>query len=272
MQVYSFAPYQPLFTSLTATCAVLQQGCCFNLNSGSGLHGSQQQVCSPYISAMENLPFQHSVDATVDLEEPLLRSSSDPAAVRNTCEEDAFAHSHSHQKGTGTTRCSWPQTTTALLSLQLGWGLWLFPSAYARLGWIPALGKCHTVYGHLLLCSLDRRQATGKSVQANAAVIELPGLACLYSRGCVTAPLACGGIGAGAGVHQLDKYAVQACMWVGRCAGAGVHGAYHVQRQLRYKHSHCADFMLFSCSFCSAPPPRAPGHCLTACNCDTRMC
>lgn len=31
-------------------------------------------------------------------------------------------------------RCSWQQTTAALLSLQLGWGLWLFPSSYARLG------------------------------------------------------------------------------------------------------------------------------------------
>lgn len=36
-------------------------------------------------------------------------------------------------------RCSWQQTTAALLSLQLGWGLWLFPSSYARLGkhWMP---------------------------------------------------------------------------------------------------------------------------------------
>mmetsp|Transcript_35135 Transcript_35135/g.78203 ORF Transcript_35135/g.78203 Transcript_35135/m.78203 type:complete len:519 (+) Transcript_35135:215-1771(+) len=32
-------------------------------------------------------------------------------------------------------RCHWLQTTSALLALQLGWGLWLFPADYARLGW-----------------------------------------------------------------------------------------------------------------------------------------
>ncbi|WIA36420.1 hypothetical protein OEZ86_007730 [Tetradesmus obliquus] len=37
-------------------------------------------------------------------------------------------------------KCTWGQTTSALLSLQLGWGLWLFPAAYARLGWIPGIG------------------------------------------------------------------------------------------------------------------------------------
>lgn len=63
-----------------------------------------------------------SADALVDLEEPLLSS----------------ADGHKH----GEKRCSWQATTTALLSLQLGWGLWLFPAGFARLGWIPALGEC----------------------------------------------------------------------------------------------------------------------------------
>lgn len=60
----------------------------------------------------------------MDVEEPLLRGSSD-----DLLEKD----------GHGQHRCSWQQTTAALLSLQLGWGLWLFPSSYARLGWVPAL-------------------------------------------------------------------------------------------------------------------------------------
>lgn len=30
------------------------------------------------------------------------------------------------------------QTTSALLALQLGWGLWLFPADFARLGWVTA--------------------------------------------------------------------------------------------------------------------------------------
>eukprot|EP00195_Chlamydomonas_chlamydogama_P017158 CAMPEP_0202897894 /NCGR_PEP_ID=MMETSP1392-20130828/6545_1 /ASSEMBLY_ACC=CAM_ASM_000868 /TAXON_ID=225041 /ORGANISM="Chlamydomonas chlamydogama, Strain SAG 11-48b" /LENGTH=530 /DNA_ID=CAMNT_0049583659 /DNA_START=191 /DNA_END=1783 /DNA_ORIENTATION=+ len=37
-------------------------------------------------------------------------------------------------------RCHWLQTTSALLALQLGWGLWLFPADYARLGWYTATG------------------------------------------------------------------------------------------------------------------------------------
>ncbi|WIA40146.1 hypothetical protein OEZ86_013545 [Tetradesmus obliquus] len=79
---------------------------------------------------------------------PAVRSNSAVAAALSDlveatpreefCEEDAIARVLSHTKH-GVSRCSWQQTTTALLSLQLGWGLWLFPSAYARLGWIPAL-------------------------------------------------------------------------------------------------------------------------------------
>ncbi|PNW82897.1 hypothetical protein CHLRE_06g298750v5 [Chlamydomonas reinhardtii] len=33
-------------------------------------------------------------------------------------------------------RCSTLQTTAALLTLQLGWGLWLLPCDFARLGWV----------------------------------------------------------------------------------------------------------------------------------------
>eukprot|EP00877_Chromochloris_zofingiensis_P014032 jgi/Chrzof1/8883/Cz03g27260.t1 len=59
-----------------------------------------------------------------DMEQPLL----------DTCEEELHVKPHSK-------RCNGYQTTAALLSLQLGWGLWLFPSDYARLGWLPAICK-----------------------------------------------------------------------------------------------------------------------------------
>ena len=34
----------------------------------------------------------------------------------------------------------WLQTTAALLTLQLGWGLWLLPADFSNLGWAPATG------------------------------------------------------------------------------------------------------------------------------------
>lgn len=68
-----------------------------------------------------------SSDAAITLEEPLITSVCD--------EEEAYVRSVTHHK-----RSTWAQTTTALLSLQLGWGLWLFPSGFARLGWIPSIG------------------------------------------------------------------------------------------------------------------------------------
>ncbi|GIL51251.1 hypothetical protein Vafri_7121, partial [Volvox africanus] len=42
-------------------------------------------------------------------------------------------------------RCSTWQTTAALLTLQLGWGLWLIPCDFARLGWIPGLVTLFTL-------------------------------------------------------------------------------------------------------------------------------
>lgn len=77
------------------------------------------------------------------LAEPLLTASSGSGTTlsrgdsqfmeRDTLVADSAVFHH-HRKSS-----SWVATTTALLSLQLGWGLWLFPSSYARLGWIPAL-------------------------------------------------------------------------------------------------------------------------------------
>lgn len=58
-----------------------------------------------------------------------------------------------------TSRASWSVTVAMLLSLQLGWGLWLMPADFARLGWIPAMAiivalTLATVYSGLLLLRL----------------------------------------------------------------------------------------------------------------------
>ena len=45
----------------------------------------------------------------------------------------------------------WLQTTAALLTLQLGWGLWLLPADFSNLGWAPATGEYMAVC-RLLLC------------------------------------------------------------------------------------------------------------------------
>lgn len=37
-------------------------------------------------------------------------------------------------------KCHWLQTTSGLLALQMGWGLWLFVAIFADLGWYPAAG------------------------------------------------------------------------------------------------------------------------------------
>lgn len=42
-------------------------------------------------------------------------------------------------------KCTAFQTTAALLTLQLGWGLWLLPCDFARLGWIPGFGVLLTL-------------------------------------------------------------------------------------------------------------------------------
>mmetsp|Transcript_34240 Transcript_34240/g.75977 ORF Transcript_34240/g.75977 Transcript_34240/m.75977 type:complete len:234 (+) Transcript_34240:244-945(+) len=58
-------------------------------------------------------------------------------------------------------RCHWLQTTSALLALQLGWGLWLFPADYARLGWYTATGLLLLLALLLLLLALARQLQNG---------------------------------------------------------------------------------------------------------------
>lgn len=71
---------------------------------------------------------------------PTASSASGASDEGSLPEEVPPAFSGSKQHGHAGT-CHWLQTTTALLTLQLGWGLWLFPSDFARLGWIPGLGE-----------------------------------------------------------------------------------------------------------------------------------
>ncbi|GLI62001.1 hypothetical protein VaNZ11_004573 [Volvox africanus] len=51
---------------------------------------------------------------------------------------------HSCKAAAGRQCTTW-QTTAALLTLQLGWGLWLIPCDFARLGWIPGLVTLFTL-------------------------------------------------------------------------------------------------------------------------------
>lgn len=58
-------------------------------------------------------------------------------------------------------RAPWAATVAALLSLSLGWGLWLMPADFARLGWLPAIGvtvflAVSTTYSGFLISRLCR--------------------------------------------------------------------------------------------------------------------
>jgi len=58
-------------------------------------------------------------------------------------------------------RAPWAATVAALLSLSLGWGLWLMPADFARLGWLPAVGvtiflAVSTTYSGFLISRLCR--------------------------------------------------------------------------------------------------------------------
>ncbi|KAG2491782.1 hypothetical protein HYH03_009942 [Edaphochlamys debaryana] len=83
-----------------------------------------------------------------DLKQPLLNGNDDATAtiVASTAEESAelgtaLAHritrSDSQAPPPHERHCTVFQTICALLTLQLGWGLWLLPCDFARLGWIP---------------------------------------------------------------------------------------------------------------------------------------
>jgi hypothetical protein len=86
-------------------------------------------------------------DSEAGLSKPLL---SDDATIAENAVQEASELGHTidprHSQGghnckAAGGRCTTLQTTAALLTLQLGWGLWLLPCDFARLGWIPGFGK-----------------------------------------------------------------------------------------------------------------------------------
>lgn len=78
-----------------------------------------------------------------DLDEPLIATDeADGAEV--VSDDDCAAAAQSGAGGGGhaprSTKCTLFATTSALLTLQLGWGLWLLPCDFARLGWSGGFG------------------------------------------------------------------------------------------------------------------------------------
>lgn len=75
-----------------------------------------------------------------DLEQPLIRAVAGGGDDHDSHERRA-AGGHAGS----CTRCSVWQTTSALLTLQLGWGLWLLPCDFARLGWVGGFASLATL-------------------------------------------------------------------------------------------------------------------------------
>lgn len=65
---------------------------------------------------------------------PLLPGGSSDAGA-----DDAPRGKGSGSEGADDKRAPWAVTAATLLSLSLGWGLWLMPQGFARLGWVPAV-------------------------------------------------------------------------------------------------------------------------------------
>ena len=62
------------------------------------------------------------------------RATAASAANGNHNNDASSSHQHHHHHGAA----SVSTTIVTLLSLQLGWGLWLLPADFARLGWLGA--------------------------------------------------------------------------------------------------------------------------------------
>ncbi len=73
---------------------------------------------------------------TSDVKQPLL-----PEVAVYNYNEDAAESGQADRSHGDAAKCTAFQTTAALLTLQLGWGLWLLPCDFARLGWIPGFGE-----------------------------------------------------------------------------------------------------------------------------------
>lgn len=98
---------------------------------------------SPPVEAVRGGEVAGDVEACDSLEVPLLSESG----------EGQMCTSHGKQH--------WLQTTVTLLALQLGWGLWLMPYDFARLGWIPGVAvvvgfALLTMYSGNLFCRLHQ--------------------------------------------------------------------------------------------------------------------
>ena len=65
---------------------------------------------------------------------PLLPGGSGDAGA-----DDAPMEKGLGSEGADDKRAPWAVTVATLLSLSLGWGLWLMPQGFARLGWLPAV-------------------------------------------------------------------------------------------------------------------------------------
>ena len=65
---------------------------------------------------------------------PLLPGGSGDAGA-----DDSLIEKGLGSEGADDKRAPWAVTVATLLSLSLGWGLWLMPQGFARLGWLPAV-------------------------------------------------------------------------------------------------------------------------------------
>ncbi|GLC36986.1 hypothetical protein PLESTB_000171200 [Pleodorina starrii] len=88
-----------------------------------------------------NLESYYATHENDGLAKPLLANEAPANDNATTPEAAELGHAldprHSQGGKAAAGRCSTLQTTAALLTLQLGWGLWLLPCDFARLGWIP---------------------------------------------------------------------------------------------------------------------------------------
>ncbi|MEW5297296.1 MAG: hypothetical protein WDW36_000513 [Sanguina aurantia] len=73
---------------------------------------------------------QSSINGGRTLEEPLLAAHNGEGSAAALCPGQGHSGHRSH----------WLQTVCTLLTLQLGWGLWLLPADFAHLGWVTGGG------------------------------------------------------------------------------------------------------------------------------------
>jgi hypothetical protein len=114
----------------------------------SGSWGGAVLLPSPPTSRETGLILAGATISTASLpplEEPLLQRASE--ATEATLAEQAEEGSDGRAAGGSEAAqqcshfCTVRQTLVALISLQLGWGLWLLPCDFARLGWVAGPGR-----------------------------------------------------------------------------------------------------------------------------------